>query len=478
MLLSTRFIGVALFSGLSCAGAFAFAADGPARSSATVDAVAAARGGAIAPSADWRDQWRRNRNGIIEADPSLEADPTSVLVMFNEKATAEQRAFIRAAIGGGVIETWKSLPGLEHLAIPGSVDEAISVVSLLGETTGAVDFIEPDLIAHIGATPNDAAYANCWGLNNTGQTVNSDPGTANADIDANLAWDVTTGSSAMVVGIADSGIRATHEDLAANRWTNPGEIAGNNLDDDGNGRIDDTWGWDFFNNDRDPTDDNGHGTHTSGTVGAVGNNGRGVTGVCWNVKLAGLKIGSRSGSISLTAAISAVDYCIGKGIRLSNHSWGGGTSSASFSAVVDRARAAGHLLVCAAGNNGANSETSPQYPASYPQDNIIAVAATTNDDGLASFSNYGSTRVDLGAPGSNVFSTYIRNNSNNTYAYLSGTSMATPHVTGVAALVWGQNPSWTYDQVRSKILSTVKPVPALSGRCVTGGVLNANNAVR
>lgn len=191
-----------------------------------------------------------------------------------------------------------------------------------------------------------------------------------------------------------------------------------------------------------------------------------------------LKISNRSGSISLTAAISAVDYCVGKGIKVSNHSWGGGTSSSSFSAAVDRARTAGHLLVCAAGNSGANSETSPQYPASYPQDNIIAVASTTNNDTLSSFSNYGSTRVDLGAPGSTVYSTYIRNNANNAYAYLSGTSMATPHVTGAAALVWSQNPTWTYSQVRGKILSTVRPIPALSGKCVTGGVLNANNAVR
>ena len=473
MLRTTRFIGVMLFSGLATVPALG------------ADAVRPARGGAPEASgpqaagvSDWRDEWRRNRNAIVEADPSLPHDPTSVLVKFADGATPEQRAFVRAAIGGGIIETWPLVPGLEHLAIPGSVEDAIDAVSMIGEATGAVEFVEPDLVAHLGGIPNDTSFGQLWGMNNTGQTVNSDPGIAGADVDANLAWDVATGSSAFVVGMADSGIRATHEDLAANRWTNPGEIAGNGIDDDGNGRIDDTWGWDFYNNDKDPTDDNGHGTHTAGTVGAVGNNGRGVAGVCWNVRLAGLKIGSRNGSISLTAAISAIDYCIAKGIKVSNHSWGGGSPSSSFSAAVDRARTAGHLLVCAAGNSGANSETAPQYPASYPQDNIIAVASTTNDDALSSFSNYGSTRVDLGAPGSNILSTYIRNNANNAYAYLSGTSMATPHVTGAAALVWSQNPSWTYAQVRSKILSTVRPIPALSGRCVTGGVLNVNNAVR
>jgi len=476
MLPRTRFIGVVLFSGLFALPASA--ADGvrPARNAAP-DLAGAAAPKAAAP-ADWRDDWRRNRNALIEANPALEFDPTSVLVKFADGATDAQRAMVRAAIGGGVIETWPLVPGLEHLAIPGSVDDALALVGVIGEATGAVEFAEPDFIAHLGGIPNDTAFAQLWGMNNTGQTVNSDPGISGADVDANLAWDVWTGSSGFVVGMADSGIRSTHEDLAANRWTNPGEIANNGIDDDANGRIDDTWGWDFYNNDKDPTDDNGHGTHTAGTVGAVGNNGRGVAGVCWNVKLCGLKISNRSGSISLTAAISAVDYCVGKGIKVSNHSWGGGTSSSSFSAAVDRARTAGHLLVCAAGNSGANSETSPQYPASYPQDNVIAVASTTNNDTLSSFSNYGSTRVDLGAPGSTVYSTYIRNNANNAYAYLSGTSMATPHVTGAAALVWSQNPTWTYSQVRGKILSTVRPIPALSGKCVTGGVLNANNAVR
>ncbi|MFM7807561.1 MAG: S8 family peptidase, partial [Planctomycetota bacterium] len=325
-------------------------------------------------------------------------------------------------------------------------------------------------------TPNDPSYGVMWGLNNTGQTVNRDAGTANADIDCNLAWDVTTGSAATVVGMCDSGLRRTHQDMGGNVWTNPGEIAGNGVDDDGNGYVDDTWGWDFWNNDNNPTDDNGHGTHTAGTVGARGNNGVGVTGVCWSVSMVGLKIGSANGSISVSAAVSALNYCVTKGIKLSNHSWGGGTYSSSLDAAITSARNAGHLLICAAGNNGTNNDTTASYPASYTQDNIIAVAATDNDNRLASFSNYGATRVDLGAPGVNVYSTYGKNDS--AYQYLNGTSMATPHVTGVAALVWTVNPTWSYSQVRSKILSTVKPISALSGKTVTGGVLNANSAVR
>lgn len=175
-------------------------------------------------------------------------------------------------------------------------------------------------------------------MNNSGQTVNKDRGTNNADIDANLAWDVATGSTSMVVGMADSGIRKTHEDLAANIWTNPGEIAGNGIDDDGNGYTDDTWGWDFWNNDADPSDDNGHGSHTARTVGAVGNNGKGITGVCWNVRLAALKIGSANGSVSVSAAISAINYCVAKGIKVSNHSWGGGTFSSAMDTAITNAK--------------------------------------------------------------------------------------------------------------------------------------------
>jgi subtilisin family serine protease len=422
--------------------------------------------------------WRANRNAILEANPGLERDPTSILVKFTPAAQRGHAGLMRSLVAGRTIQTWTHLPGLEHISIEGDVDAALNKLNTLGRALGFIEFAEPDHIYHINATPNDTYYTLLWGMNNTGQTVNSDPGTAGADIDANLAWDVTTGSSTVVVGMADSGIRKTHEDLAANIWTNPGEIAGNNIDDDGNGYKDDTWGWDFWNNDKDPTDDNGHGTHTAGTVGAVGNNGKGVAGVAWNVRLVGLKIGSRTGSVSSSAGISAINYCIGKGIKISNHSWGGTGYSSAFDSAVTTARNAGHMLVCAAGNSGVNNDSTPFYPASYSQDNIIAVASTTNDDTLSSFSNYGSTRVDLGAPGSTIASTYINRNANNAYAYLSGTSMAAPHVTGAAALVWSVNPTWTYSQVRSKIFSTVRPISALSGKCVTGGVLNANNAVR
>lgn len=427
---------------------------------------------------DWRDLWRSNRNALVEAKQDLKFDPTSVLVRFVPGTPESDREMVRAIIGGRLIESFDIVEGLEHLAIDMDVEQAVEVASKFGEALGVVDFAEPDYLYQIGATPNDTSYGLLWGMNNTGQTVNNDPGVANFDINAPEAWDITTGSAAVVVGMADSGFRATHEDLAANRWTNPGEIAGNNVDDDGNGRIDDVWGWDFWNNDKDPTDDNGHGTHTAGTVGAAGNNGRGVTGVCWTVKLVGLKIGSRTGSVSSTAGISAVQYCVQKGIKVSNHSWGGTGFSSSFDAAVTSARTAGHMLICAAGNSAINNDSTPFYPASYTQDNIISVASIDNNGAVSSFSNYGRTRVDLGAPGSTIASTYINRQKDNAYVYLSGTSMAAPHVTGVAALVWSRDPNLSYLDVRTRILSTVTATPSLVGKCVTEGRLNAAGAVQ
>ncbi len=431
---------------------------------------------------EWVRAWRADRNAIIEGTPGIDRDPTSVLVKFREDAPEEVIQFLKDLGGAATIqESFGIVPGLQHLAIPGNLDETIETLSQFGSWLDAVEYVEPDGVYQLFATPNDTYYSLLWGMNNTGQTVNNDPGIAGADIDANLAWDVWTGSSGFVVGVADSGILKTHEDLAANIWTNPGEIAGNGVDDDGNGRIDDTWGWDFYNNDNNPTDDNGHGTHVSGTIGAVGNNGKGVVGVCWNVKLAGLKIASAGGSISVTAAVNAINYCVGKGIKISNHSWGGGSFNQSLSNAISAARTAGHIVVAAAGNGGLdgrgdNNNTTPQYPASYNFDNVIAVAALDNNDKLARYSNYGSTSVDIGAPGSTIASSY--NSSNTSYAYLSGTSMATPHVTGVAALVWSKNPTWTYAQVRDKLYSSGRAVSALAGKTVTGKSVNANNAVR
>ncbi len=423
---------------------------------------------------DWKTGWYAARNGVIEFDRDLVFDPMSVIVKFEQGFDEDSRALIREVAGLHTLETWNLVPGLEHAAIDGTVEDAIAMIEALGLAYGGIEFVEPDYIVHTCITPNDTFYSLEWGMNNTGQTVNGDPGTNNDDIDAPQAWDVTTGSSTFVVADIDTGMRKTHEDLAPNIWTNPGEIAGNGVDDDGNGYKDDTWGWNFYSNNNNPNDDNGHGSHTAGTIGAKGNNAKGVAGVAWNCKLVALKFLGRTGSGSTSGAISAINYCVDKGIKVSNNSWGGPGSSSLQSAITS-AQTAGHLLICAAGNSGVNIDTSPTYPASYTNSNIISVAAINNDFGLASFSNYGTTGVDLAAPGVMIASCY--KSSDSSYVYLDGTSMATPHVTGVAALVWSVNPAWTYSQVKSKILSSVRTTPSLTGKCVTGGVLNANNAV-
>lgn len=464
-----------VFGIFACAGA-AFAAD-PSASPRPDHA------GSTAPvfgEEGWRDQWRKDRNAIIEANPNLPADPTSILVQFKDDADDDSKALMRSLISARTIQTFDLTPGLEHLAVSGDSSAKIEIMNVLGKLVGAVEFAEPDYTYHLYATPNDTYYTLLWGMHNTGQTVAGDPGTNDADIDAAEAWNTIT-TTTMPIAVCDSGLRRTHQDISGNLWTNPGEIAGNGRDDDGNGRIDDTQGWDFYFNDNNPDDGNGHGTHVAGTIGARGNNGLGVAGVNWSCKLVSLRIANAAGSISSTAAMNAINYCVGKGIKVSNHSWGGGAYSSSMFNTINAARTAGHLVVAAAGNGGAdgvgdNNNTTPQYPASYNLDNIISVAAMNNDWNRASFSNYGSTSVDLAAPGVLIASCYRTNDSS--YVYLDGTSMATPHVTGVAALVWTRYPSWTYAQVRSRIFSTVTPRANWSGVVATGGVLNANAAVQ
>ncbi|MFO0831912.1 MAG: S8 family peptidase [Phycisphaerales bacterium] len=447
--------------------------------SCTLLTLIAASGTAMGADAvqqqDWRAGWLEARNALIDANPRLAYDPTSLLVKFRDGADPACIAAAKSAAGVLVepIETWKSVPGVEHLA----VDKGVRVefaIKVLG-ASACVEYAEPDQVAQLAVNPNDTHFPLLWGMSNTGQTVNGDPGVANADIDADLAWGVTTGSN-LVVAVCDSGIRRSHADLTSNIWSNPGEVAGNGIDDDGNGRVDDTWGWNFWSNNNNPVDDNGHGTHVAGTIGARGNNGAGVAGVCWNVKLASLRIANANGSILMTAAISAVDYCRTKNIRLANHSWGGTQANATLQTAISNARGAGHILCVAAGNDNRNNDSTPYYPASYNFDNIIAVGAITNDNLRASYSNFGAASVDVFAPGTTIASCYRTNDTS--YVYMSGTSMATPHVTGVCALVMSRYPAWTSTQVRARVISSCKAVPNLAGKCVSGGCVNAWNAVQ
>jgi subtilisin family serine protease/subtilisin-like proprotein convertase family protein len=338
-----------------------------------------------------------------------------------------------------------------------------------------IKYFEPNSVVSIDAIPNDDRFGDLWGLHNTGQTG----GTPDADIDAPEAWEIATGSHESIVAVIDTGIDYTHTDLAANIWTNPGEIAGNGLDDDGNGFVDDVHGYDFVNNDGDPMDDHFHGTHCAGTIAGVGNNADGVSGVNWSGSVMGLKFLNAAGDGYTAGAISAINYATmmrtvyGVNIQVTSNSWGGGPYSNALRDAIEASGDAGMLFVAAAGNSGSDTDIRAHYPSSYELDNIISVAATDHNDQLANFSNYGLSSVDVAAPGVNILSTV----PNNDYRRLNGTSMATPHVSGVAALIWSTSPNVSVDEVKSAIVTGVDLVGSLEGKTITGGRLNAHGAL-
>jgi len=339
------------------------------------------------------------------------------------------------------------------------------------QTNTSIVYIEPNYILHIVDSPNDTLYSQLWNLKNTGQTVGGSQGFPGADISAESAWGVTTGSSTIVVGVVDTGVDYTHPDLAANIWSNPGG-KGNVLCAAG------THGFNAITGTCDPRDDHYHGTHVSGTIGAVGNNSLGVVGVAWTTSIMALKFLDSSGSGTTAGAIAAIDFAVqakidGVNVRILSNSWGGGGFSKSLLDEINKANENDILFVAAAGNDSQNNDTSPHYPANYSTPNMISVAATDNRDALAYFSDYGPTSVHLGAPGVNVLSCF----PGGSYQTLSGTSMATPHVAGVAALVLAKTPGMTTAQVKSAILDNTDPISSLSGKTITGGRLNAAKAV-
>jgi subtilisin family serine protease len=331
--------------------------------------------------------------------------------------------------------------------------------------------------------PNDLYYqfGFLWSMDNYGQNA----GSVGADIDAPEAWAIGRGSTNVIVAVVDTGIDYAHEDLAQNMWKNPGETgldgfgndkASNGIDDDMNGIVDDVYGADYYWMDGDPIDDHGHGTHVAGTIGGVGSNGVGVAGVCWNVKLMALKFLGPSGSGDTAGAISCIEYGIDQGVKVMNHSWGGGPYSVALYNAFVTARANGVLMVCAAGNSGTDNDWLKHYPSSYDCDNILAVAATDRDDLIASYSCYGKTTVDIAAPGSAILSTFPGGSATGPYATLSGTSMATPHVAGVAALLMSLSPSASWDMVKQTIMDSAVEDEALADKCVTSGHLSAYRA--
>ena len=334
-------------------------------------------------------------------------------------------------------------------------------------------YVEYDGIVHADATPSDAAYQDgrLWGLRNIGQ----DGGLNDADIDAAEAWDISTGAKATIVAVCDTGIRYTHEDLRDQMWINEDEIPGNNLDDDNDGYIDNIYGADTINNDGDPMDGLGHGTHCAGTIGASANDSAPHVGVAWNVTLMAVKCLSDSGWGSTAAIIASLDFATLNGATVCNYSLGGGGFSQGMLDVIVAAADANVILACAAGNTGSDNDQFAHYPSSYDVGNVIGVAATDRNDNMAGFSCYGLESVDLGAPGVDIYSCEV--GSDSSYAFHDGTSMATPHVAGVLALMRSLQPDWAYLQIREKLFAGTDPIPPLDGKTKTGGRLNAFKAI-
>ncbi|MAV90719.1 MAG: subtilase [Bdellovibrionaceae bacterium] len=334
-----------------------------------------------------------------------------------------------------------------------------------------VEYVEPNYIYRIvgSATdlPNDPQLNKLWGLINEGQKSNGDGGTITGlpgfDINARKAWALETGSKDVRIAVIDTGINYNLDDIKDNIWTNEVELNGQpGVDDDGNGCIDDIHGCDFANNDGDPMDGHGHGSHVTGTIAASANNGKDIVGVAWHATVVGIKFLTDSGSGSLENAIKAIDYATKLGVHMTSNSWGGGGRSEALLEAIQRAEAAGILFIAAAGNSSVNMDTRPQYPAGYDVPNIISVAAVDNAGNLASFSNYGRS-VHIAAPGVNILSTTPRGLQS-----WSGTSMACPHVSGVAALVYSHFPNMNYSEVKDRILASARPTASIRGKVATG----------
>ncbi|SDS43056.1 S8 family serine peptidase [Opitutus sp. GAS368] len=366
-------------------------------------------------------------------------------------------------LGVTVLRTFPGIGGLQVLQIPaGSLAAAVIAAY---QTSGLVEYAEPDYLVHLLVDPNDFRYwdGSLWAMKNTGQLG----GTPGADIKAPQGWDIQHDATNVIVAVVDTGIRLTHEDLAGNLWTNPSPSS-----------INDVHGINAITGTGDPTDDNGHGSHVSGTIGAVGNNSVGVVGVAWRVQLMALKFIDAQGNGAISDAVTCIDYARSHHANIINASWGGtGFQSSALHDSIAAARDAGILFVAAAGNSQSDNDATPLYPASYNQqlDNVIVVASTNRNDGLSSFSDYGARTVDLGAPGEDIFSCW--NGSDSAYQYENGTSMAAAHVSGVAAVVLAHNPSAHYTAVAQSIFSGTDPLPSLQGKCVTGGRLNLYRAL-
>lgn len=345
-----------------------------------------------------------------------------------------------------------------------------------------IEYIEPNYIITLNskkaAVPADAMFAKQWGLMNTGKNSGGifSPGVAGEDINAAKAWEITkglAGDKAIKIAVIDTGVDYTHPDLKAQIEVNEAELNGKpGVDDDGNGFVDDVYGYDFANKDGDPMDGHGHGTHCAGVIGAS-HNSIGIAGVMSNVKIIPIKFLTDAGSGETIDAISAIDYAIKRGANVMSNSWGGGEKEQSLLDAITAAETAGITFVAAAGNESSNNDTTASYPANYDVSNVISVGSYTAAGAKSSFSNYGVKSVHVTAPGSSILSTY----KNGGYASLSGTSMATPHIAGIVGLLLSQEPNLTPAQIRTRLINTSVKTDKLKSSSVSGGRVDAFRAL-
>lgn len=405
----------------------------------------------------------------IAVGQTAEYKPGEILVKFKSGTTELEQQSIHKEIGSTRIKEFKNLR-IDHIKIKSGLDIETAIARYQKQTK--VEYAEPNYLLRAGKLPNDTNFSSLWGLHNTGQNG----GAVDADIDAPEAWDLTTGSNSIVVAVIDTGVDYNHQDLSANMWVNPLEVAGNGVDDDNNGYVDDIRGIDAVNHDSDPMDDNGHshGSHVSGTIGGVGNNGLGVVGINWTIKIIACKFLDSSGRGYTDGAVECLQYVKalkdrGVNIVATNNSWGGGPNSQVLYDAINAQREI--LFVASAGNYSLDNDVyeSYSYPSTYYLPNIISVAATDKNDQRATFTNFGRRSVSIGAPGVDIFSC----SRGNLYQYLSGTSMAAPHVTGLAALLKAQNSGRDWRAIKNLILAGGENIPQLNGMTITGKRINA-----
>jgi subtilisin family serine protease len=430
---------------------------------------------------------QENREAPAEAEALLKN--AEVLVRFRSGTTLEAINRITAQLNDEIEDRIESVDGLDVIEDEDgrSADEVVAQYRALpeveyAEANGTIT-LDHDESGRKHVHANDEMFSRQWALSNNGEN----DGKAGADISAMRAWAVTTGSDQVVVAVLDSGVDYSHPDLANNIWTRP-QIIKAYQDDDltsngpTNGRVDDSiddvHGFNFVDDNEDPMDDNGHGTHCAGIIGAEGDNETGIAGVNWNVKIMPLKFMDADGTGTTKDAIEAINYVIdrkraGVNVRIISASWGSTAKSRALEDVIRKAFDEGILFVAAAGNSSSNNDQTPHYPSSYNLGNVVSVAALDRNDQLASFSNYGAKSVHIAAPGQEILSTWLEHG----FAEKQGTSMATPFVSGVAALILAENPKMSVDDLRARLLKSVDVLPALKGKVTSAGRINAAKAV-